>query len=153
MSVQEKPAMPVAETFYFPDTSIELRFSDLDASGHLNHAAILFYVEQARVRYYSAVLGMEIPRDLKHWVLAEITVAYRTPGYFGDTIDVRLKVPWIRRSSAGWAFTLVRQSDGAIIAQGTGVQVHVDAQTGKAAEIPAEWRRRIMDLEKLDPPA
>jgi acyl-CoA thioesterase FadM len=47
----------------------------------------------------------------------------------------------------------VRQSDGAIIAQGTGVQVHVDAQTGKAAEIPAEWRRRIMDLEKLDPPA
>ena len=148
MTAQEKPAGE-AERFYFPDTSIELRFADLDASGHLNHAAILFYVEQARVRYYADVLGMAIPGDLKHWVLAEITVAYRTPGYFGDTIDVRLKIPWIRRSSAGWAFTLVRQSDGATIAQGTGVHVHVDAGTGKAAEIPQHWRQKIVELERL----
>lgn len=141
--------MEETPTFFFPETPIEVRFADLDASGHLNHAASLVFLEQARVRYYREVLGMDIPADLVHWVLAELNIAYRTPGRYGDTINVRLKIPWIRRSSAGWAFTLVRDSDKAVIAQGTGVHVHVDSVTGKSKEIPDPWRKKIIDLERI----
>jgi len=128
-------------------SSIQVRFSDLDASGHLNNANIVKYIEEARIRYYERVLGMAIPRDLDSWVLAEILVSYRTVGRFDDLILLTINIPWIKRSSAGWAFTLVRQSDQALIAEGRGVHVHIDQATGKGAPIPDHWRQRILAHE------
>lgn len=127
--------------------AIQVRFSDLDASGHLNNASIVKYVEEARIRYYERVLGMVIPRDLDAWVLAEILVSYRAVGRFDDTVLLTIHIPWIKRSSAGWAFTLMRQSDQATIAEGRGVHVHIDQATGKGAPIPDRWRQRIVAHE------
>ena len=128
---------------------IKVRFSDLDASGHLNNANIVKYIEEARILYYKTVTGMAIPADLDHWVLAEILVSYRAVGRFGDDIRIAISVPWIKRSSAGWVFTLTRLADGALIAEGSGVHVHVDQATGKGSEIPAHWRQAILDHEGI----
>ncbi|MBB6308559.1 acyl-CoA thioesterase [Xanthobacter tagetidis] len=128
---------------------IKVRFSDLDASGHLNNANIVKYIEEARILYYKTVTGMAIPRDLDHWVLAEILVSYRAVGRFDDDIRITIKVPWIKRSSAGWAFTLTRLADGALIAEGSGVHVHVDQATGRGSAIPDRWRQAILDHEGI----
>lgn len=128
---------------------IKVRFSDLDASGHLNNANIVKYVEEARILYYKTIMGMAIPRDLDYWVLAEILVSYRAVGRYDDDIRLQIGVPWIKRSSAGWAFTLTRLSDGVLIAEGKGVHVHVDPETGKGAEIPARWREPVLAHEGI----
>ena len=39
--------------------SIKVRFSDLDAMGHVNNAAYLSYLEEARFDYYNHVLGID----------------------------------------------------------------------------------------------
>ncbi len=128
---------------------IQVRFSDLDASGHLNNASIVKYIEEARIRYYETVVGMSIPRELDFWVLAELLVSYRAVGRFDDLIRISIRIPWIKRSSAGWEFRLVRDADQALIAEGRGVHVHIDPTTGKGSPIPDRWRERILAHEGI----
>lgn len=135
-------------TFAFPSTEFVVRFGDLDASGHLNHASALIYLEQARVRYYRDVVGVDIPDGLRAWALVRIEVNYHAPAYFGHELVLDLRVPWMRGSSAGWEFRLASR-DGLLVADGVGTQVHLDAATGRAAPLPDDVRRRIADLEGI----
>lgn len=136
-------------SYPFEAPSLVVRFCDLDASGHLNHAAILKFVEHARVLYYRDVLAMSIPEDLKLWVLADINVSYRSPAKFDEVLDIGLRIPWMKRSSAGWQFQLTSQLDNRVIANGSGVHVHVDATTGQSQELPGQWRSQIAALEGI----
>lgn len=135
--------------YAFPSTPFEVRFADLDASGHLNHASVLVYLEQARVRYYRDVAGVEIPSGLPAWALVRIEVNYHAPAYFGDRLLLDVRVPWMRGSSAGWEFRLVSEDGERRIADGTGTHVHLDVDSGRASPLPDDVRQRIADLEGI----
>jgi acyl-CoA thioester hydrolase len=52
-------------------TSVEERFRDLDAFGHVNNAVITSYAEHGRIRYLRDVLDVE-PVGLMPLILAMI---------------------------------------------------------------------------------
>ena len=66
---------------------IEVRFSDTDAMGHVNNASYLTYAEIARVAYYERVSGEPLPLAThgaeEGMILAQISIAYRSPAFFG----------------------------------------------------------------------
>lgn len=138
-----------ANVFTFPGVPMEVRFADLDASGHLNHASVLVYLEHARIRYYQEVAGIKIPEGLTSWALVQITVNYRAPAFFGERLRLDVRVPWMRNSSAGWDFQLVREDSQLTIADGAGVHVYLDGSTGKPTELPDEVRTRIAEQEQI----
>lgn len=83
------------------DTS-EVRFADTDAMGHVNNAVYLTYVESARVAWWRAVTGETIQREpgrAEGLILAEASIAFRSPVFHGEVVTVETRVAGIGRTS------------------------------------------------------
>lgn len=83
--------------------SIEVRFADTDAMGHVNNATYLTYFEIARASWYRDVTGsmFGIGPDSAEasLILAEARVTYRHPAFFGEVLTVETRVAHVGRSS------------------------------------------------------
>jgi acyl-CoA thioester hydrolase len=79
-------------------TSVDIRFADTDAMGHVNNAVYLTYVEAARVEWWMAMTGEPLERVL---ILAEAEVAFRSPLFFGETVVVETRATRFGRTSLG----------------------------------------------------
>jgi acyl-CoA thioester hydrolase len=129
--------------------TVPTRFRDLDALRHVNHAVYLTLLEEARMRYFSEVLRVEIPGALADWVLAEIRCQYRAPLQYGDTLSIAIKTTWIRRSSFGAVYEMVSDATGAVVASGEFVQVHV-GHSGRSSPLPDVVRLAIEQFEGIE---
>ena len=71
--------------------------------GHVNNAFYLTYAEIARVAYYERVAGEPLPLAThgaeEGMILAQITIAYRNPAFFGETLVVETRVDHVGRTS------------------------------------------------------
>jgi acyl-CoA thioester hydrolase len=89
--------------------TLEVRFADTDAMGHVNNANYLTYCEIARVAYYERVTGEQLPLwthgMAEGMILADIRLTYRSPAFYGETLTVETRVERIGRSS----FTMVHR--------------------------------------------
>ena len=89
---------------------IEVRFADTDALGHVNNAIYLTYFEAARAGYYAAVAGAPFGTGEKAgertFVVAEATVSFRRPCFFGETVLVGCRFAWASRSSFGIEYAI-----------------------------------------------
>ncbi|HEU4674139.1 MAG TPA: thioesterase family protein [Candidatus Limnocylindrales bacterium] len=83
--------------------TIEVRFADTDAMGHVNNATYLTYFEVARASFYLDVTGSMFgigPASAEaSLILAEARVTYRRPSVFGEVLTVESRVASIGRSS------------------------------------------------------
>ncbi len=79
---------------------IEVRWADLDALGHVNHATYLTYMEQVRCLWLKDAFGAE-PNlsQLEGPILANVTCNYLKPLTFPAKITVGLGVSHIGRRS------------------------------------------------------
>lgn len=115
-----------------------MRFRELDALGHVNHAVYLTYVEQARTMYFRDVMRLAVPDELR-WVMASQRCDYLAPLAFADLVDVGWRLTALGRSSAPFEFELV--SAARPVARGDGVMVWADPRAGRAIPIPDELRQ------------
>jgi acyl-CoA thioester hydrolase len=57
------------------ETRLEIRWSDLDSSRHVNNATYLSYLEQARTQWLAQALGPEL--DPYEFVLVRVAIDFR----------------------------------------------------------------------------
>jgi acyl-CoA thioester hydrolase len=113
---------------------IEVRFADTDAMGHVNNASYLTYCEIARAGYYEAVTGQPLPLGAhgasEGMILAEATIAFRSPAYYGETLTIEARVTRIGGTSFTQEFRLTapqsRYGNARLVATSTSVQVMYD---------------------------
>jgi acyl-CoA thioester hydrolase len=75
-------------------------WSDLDVFGHVNHLAILKYVQAARVNYLDAIGLMESQSGMKIGpILASLSCQFRKPLYFPGQVTVDSKADEIKNTS------------------------------------------------------
>ena len=81
-------------TFRF-SVPIVVRYSDLDAQGHLNQARYFSFMEEARFKYLMAVGLWTDTRDFNAvgQIVAEAACSYRRPVFIGQTVDVAVRGP------------------------------------------------------------
>jgi acyl-CoA thioester hydrolase len=79
-------------------TSIELRFSDLDAYGHVNSAVYFTYLETARVKLFQDFFR-EVSDQGIFTVVARAECVFKTPIMLHDKVIVTLWVAKTGRSS------------------------------------------------------
>lgn len=132
--------------FRFVDRQ-RVRFRDLDALGHVNHAVYLTYVEQARTLYFRQVLQMVVPDDLR-WVIATQRCDYRAPLGFAEIFDVGWRLTRLGRSSADFEFEIA--TSGGSVAGGGGVIVYADPRAGRSIPMPADLRRRAAEFDAIE---
>ena len=85
----------VAQEF---STSIEVRFSDLDAYGHVNSAVYFTYLETARVKLFSRVFQEASDAQL-FIVVGKAECTYNIPIMLHDAVQVTVTMPRMGNSS------------------------------------------------------
>lgn len=132
-SPNSSTAPPVTHTARLP-----VRWSDLDALGHLNNAAYLTLCEQARIEML-ADLGAGDWDDAGP-VLAGVSLEFRRPVLYPATAVVRTTLGEPGRSSLPFSFSVSVEGDDAVYAEGEGTLVWVSRETGRSAPLPAPLR-------------
>ena len=126
--------------------SVEVRFADTDAMGHVNNAVYLTYAEAARVAWWADVTGETILREGDRdqgLILAEADVAFRSPIMFGEVVVVETRATRIGRTSVAVEHRLTASSTGGpvrLVATLRSVVVRYDYR----AERPIPWAPEIV---------
>ena len=123
--------------------SDEVRFADLDVMGHLNNVAFLVFFESARVAYMrSLVPGRDPVRFADFGILvAEVKVAYRSTGRFGERVDTLLRPADLGRTSFRTDFEM--RVGERLLADGYSVLVLVDRAADRPTPLPQVLRERL----------
>ena len=119
---------------------LQIRWADLDAFKHINNAAYLVYMQEARADFtwFARIARGEEPL-LADMVVARAEVDYLSPIHqTGTTLDVEIYVEKISNSSFVMVYEM--SQGGTLRARGKTVQVGVDMETEKA--------RRLRDSER-----
>ncbi len=131
---------------------MDIRFSDLDAMGHVNNARYMSYMESGRIQYFRDLgLWNGLPRLIGP-IMAKATIDYKLPLDLEDErIEVFTRCVRLGNKSYDMEHRIIRQKNGhaEIAAQAVIVLVAFDYQAGQSILIPDDWRSVIMAYEPL----
>ncbi|MGQ0608944.1 MAG: acyl-CoA thioesterase [Chloroflexota bacterium] len=129
-------------------TTLQVRFRDIDAFGHVNNAVFFSYVELARIRYLLDVLEPNEPFDRLPLILARVELDYRSPITFGDEVVVDTRVDRIGRTSFAMSHRMTAGPDGRLAGDVQTVLVTYDYASARPIPVPDDWRRRLGEHER-----
>lgn len=128
-------------------TSISLRFSDMDMFGHANNAVYLTYFEQARSGYW---------KDILHWdwktygiVLVKSEIEYIKPITLEENIWIYIRTSKVGNSSFEIEYLIVARKGAQeeIRTIGKTKQVTIDFSTKKPVAIPKEYKEKMIAID------
>jgi acyl-CoA thioester hydrolase len=128
-------------------TTLQVRFRDIDAFGHVNNAVFFSYVEFARIRYLLDVLQPERPFDELPLILARVELDFRSPITFGEEVVVETRLERIGRTSLDMVHRMTAGFDSRLVGDVQTVLVTYDYERSRPIPVPDDWRRRFGDHE------
>src|SRR5215472_2642860 len=140
-----------ATHFWVP---VEVRYSDLDAQGHVNNATFFTYFEQGRVAYFAELRARHITSqsalpgthdsDLP-FVIANASCVYLRPIANLAPVLVGVRCSRITHASIEMEYAICDQPHGLPYARGTTLTVSIDPVSGRPRPLP-EWARLALEL-------
>lgn len=132
-------------------TSVEIRWSDLDAFQHVNNAIYLTYFEQGRIKYFKE---LAIPWNWRETgaILAHAEVDYWAPLHFNDQAWIYVRCSRLGQKSMDFDYLIaVEQADGELKVATTGKTSLVAYSYVKSlsVKLPNEARKAIEIAEGL----
>jgi acyl-CoA thioester hydrolase len=129
-------------------TTLQVRFRDIDAFGHVNNAVFFTYVELARIRYLLDVLEPAEPFERMPLILARVELDFRSPIFFGDEVNVASRVERIGRSSFDMRHRMTVRDAERLVGDVHTVLVTYDYAASAPMRVPDDWRARIGAYEE-----
>ena len=128
---------------------IPVRWGDMDAIGHVNHAAYFNYCESARIEYLDQIgLGRLFWEATEGPALAHAALNFRRQVRHPALIEVGVRVPEVRNRSFRMDYGVLLEATDTLAADGTSVIVRADYRAERAIEVPAHVREAIASLEQ-----
>ena len=124
-------------------TSLQVRFRDIDAFGHVNNAVFFSYVELARIRYLLDVLQPDTGFERMPLILARVELDFRSPIQFGEDVTVETRIDHVGRTSFAMTHRMTAGPDGRLVADVQTVLVTYDYGAARPMPVPDEWRQRF----------
>jgi acyl-CoA thioester hydrolase len=120
------------------ERSVDVRWRDTDALGHVNHAVFLTYLEEGRDAFFTEILG-----DDPMYVVARLEVDFRAEVRLADRrVTVRVEVERLGTTSITTRETILMPSNGPA-AEARVVTVQWDPGNRKPVPLTAESRARL----------
>lgn len=131
--------------------TVDVRWGDMDAFGHVNNARYFTYCESARIRYFEE-LALEGLRERASHGPAVVTATcnFQRQVHYPATLDVGVRVSAIGRSSFTFDYVILRHGGDEVVADGSSVTVWVDYEAGKSIPLPAALKARILEIDPQD---
>ncbi|WP_029905250.1 thioesterase family protein [Prevotella sp. 10(H)] len=132
---------------------IQIRFSDIDALGHINNNSYFSYFDLGKTTYFEKVKG----RASISWtdgliVVAHIETDFFSPIYYREEIAVDSKVTKLGEKSGVFLQQIRNTKNGEIKCRCKTVFVTYDAHTQSSMPVPDVWRKIISEYEGLEDP-
>ena len=122
---------------------LDVRFRDCDALGHVNNAVYLTYLEQARLHCWRELWQFgEAGSTLPGVIMARAEIDYRLPAHYGQTLEIRIALAAIGRTSFTYDYEIVDRGNH-LIASARTVQVMYDYAAAKPVPIPDDIRHKM----------
>lgn len=117
-----------------------VRWGDLDAFNHVNNAAYLVYVQEARLEWLAGIEGTWFDETMMP-VVASAHMNYRRQLGWPTRVVVELATTRLGNSSVTIAHRIVAADDAAVVyADGDVVMVWVDPSSGRSVPLPEAIR-------------
>ncbi|MDB5009694.1 MAG: fadM 1 [Mucilaginibacter sp.] len=129
-------------------TPIHIRFSDIDAVGHVNNAIYLTYFEIARFNYWKNVTKWDLSEN--GIIVGKTEVNYLKPVTLHDEIACYVRVVRIGNSSFDVMHILVKITEKGeeICTTGKTVCISYDYTANKSVKIPAIFREKMIEFDE-----
>ena len=124
---------------------LDVRFRDCDPMGHVNNAVYLTYLEQSRFAHWRSLWGFgtpQLPPGRPGVILARVECDYKRPATYGETLEIRLTIGELGRSSFRYEYEIVDDKGRTVLTAKT-VQVMYDYAAGKPVPIPDDIRKLL----------
>jgi acyl-CoA thioester hydrolase len=146
-----EPAPTPRETFTAPwhtelgHYPLQVRFSDVDAYGHVNNVKYLEFFQEARISTLGALRGRLDAASVPAMVVAQADIAYRRPILLRpEPYDTYSWISRMGRTSLTMEAEIL--AEGEQLARARYVMVVVDPATGRSVEPAAELRELLAEL-------
>ncbi len=127
--------------FFYP---IQVRYGDIDAQWHVNHAHTVTFIEQSRFAYLMA-LGLF---DGKNYfevgvIVADLHVSYLAPIEIQQNVRVGVRMARIGSKSMTLEYLVEDADSGQALAKAETVMVAYDYHSRQSIPVPDRWREII----------
>ena len=132
-------------------TQLHIRFTDIDAFGHVNNATYLTYFEEARVNFFDDVIDWSYDWTKEGVIVARAEIDYVMPAHFKDEIFIYTKCSRLGTKSFDLSYQMVKFHDGKeiLLADAVTVMVAFDYRSNKSIAVPEDWRTALqISIEK-----
>ena len=114
--------------------------------GHINNAIYVTYLEVARQIYWER-LDREADYRRVPFILAHVTIDFRSEALVSETLEVGIRCEWIGTKSFAFAYEIRERGSGRLVVQATSVQVCYDYAAKRSLPMTDELRRKLDALE------
>ena len=120
--------------------AIPLRFSDMDAFGHVNNVLFFRFFEAVIVEFLLGEARLDWQRGPVLPYAVDVRCHFRKPIAFPGTVDAGLRVGRLGTSSVTYAVSIFAEGDADPAGLGHFVHVYVDRRSETPVPIPAAIR-------------
>ena len=126
--------------------AIPTRWADNDVYGHVNNVQHYAFFDTVINRFLIDEGGLDIHDGPVIGLCVESHCAYRAPVAFPETVEARLTVAHLGRSSVRYAIELWTERSAEPVAEGWFVHVFVDRASRASVPIPEQIRAALATL-------
>lgn len=123
-------------------TDIEVRFSDLDAYGHVNNAVFFTYLETARTKLFLEKF-LRLLNDGLFFLVAKAECEYKKPIDLTDRVLVAMTVTRIGNASFDIDYSM-HNGNGVVFAIAKTVMVCFDRNLNRPTPLPEPLRQTFL---------
>lgn len=129
---------------------IQIRFSDVDALGHINNNMYFSYFDLGKTTYFEKIKPSAVNWTDGLLVIAHIEVDFLSPIYYKENIAVDTKVIKLGDKSGVFLQQIRNIKTSEVKCRCESVFVTFDAHTQSSMPIPAAWREAISGYEGVE---
>ena len=125
-------------------STISVRFNDIDAMGHVNNAVIFTYFEEGRKALFYDAFSESVPGGF-NFMVAHLECDYILPVRLEDRLLLTMWVTAIGTKSFGLAYALMDAGDvNRIFAKGSSAQVCYDYRQRQSVPVPQTLKKALL---------
>jgi acyl-CoA thioester hydrolase len=113
------------------ETSFRVRYAETDQMGVVYHSNFVIWFEVGRVemlRQLGFTYSEMEKQDGTHIAVVDMRCRYKAPARYDDMVAIRTRLVNVRDSLLHFAYEIVRNEDGTLLAEGETVHIVVDSE-------------------------
>ncbi|MDR0825618.1 MAG: acyl-CoA thioesterase [Prevotella sp.] len=142
--------MEIKEETFKTTLPIQIRFSDIDAIGHINNNIYFSYFDLGKTSYFDVVKATAVSWTAGLIVLAHIDINFLSPIYYKEKIAVDSKIIRLGDKSGVFLQQVRNIKSNEIKCRCESTFVTYNAHTQSTMSIPDIWRQAISKYEGIE---